>query len=567
MRATVFVLVLSSFLAALGALGSEDEVCDQGEPKICLLPVCMSQLSPLSTDGGQIDPLCNNSPQSISTATSSSTAPPFRRTGETNAENGGSAGGVLKLQTFPGLNQGEAQSGESPPLPPDTTLAVSPKKVLEVVNYAVALSDRDGSHRSHVPLQQFFGGQEATTGGIFDPKAYYDPVSERMFVAALWLNDQVRQSWLYLAVSRDQDPSSLDADQWCTYRMAGAFCDADGAFCDTFADRTGLGMNDQWVAITTDQISFNRPLLGLGRSVPYALLRVIDKKALVDNADTCPSVSTSIFQIDRNDGYPFLPFIEPVKSLDETDSPLYLLSNEAIKASGSYSYYLWEVVPHSKTGLMLRIRDLSAGHKYYGPTNKQRIDQPASDASLDGGYANIQQVIQQGGKLWASHTNFMCVFGIRHACARVVSIDVKHGLDHAEVSWVSDVFKPGDHTNRWMPAVTINTAGDLMLVYQTSSSAAFLGTGFATRRASKDHYSSWLFHELAEGACALKTPEVGGQKNRTGDYVAAQTDPLDGRSFWIAGEYTEKLERKCEWATRIGYVNQHGAEGEHDSSR
>jgi len=95
MRTTLFVLVTTSFLAALAlvVLGNEDGVCNKKDFLCFSHPACTGRLNPLSAnDEGQVDPLCSGavSPQSISTATSSSTAPPFQRSGKTNAENDGS---------------------------------------------------------------------------------------------------------------------------------------------------------------------------------------------------------------------------------------------------------------------------------------------------------------------------------------------------------------------------------------------------------------------------------------------------------------------------------------------
>ena len=54
---------------------------------------------------------------------------------------------------------------------------------------------------------------------------------------------------------------------------------------------------------------------------------------------------------------------------------------------------------------------------------------------------------------------------------------------------------------------------------------------------------------LTQGTCPRSL------SNRTGDYIGAQTDPSDFRSFWFAGERATNIGGACQWETRIIGVN------------
>jgi outer membrane protein OmpA-like peptidoglycan-associated protein/Ca2+-binding RTX toxin-like protein len=107
------------------------------------------------------------------------------------------------LNTFPGLNTATVTSNFEPP---DTHIAVGPDFIVEVVNDAIAIIDKDdGTQISVQLLSDFFSALPLSGGAIFDPVVTYDALAERFVVAAL--DGKTIGNNLLYAVSNTDDPT------------------------------------------------------------------------------------------------------------------------------------------------------------------------------------------------------------------------------------------------------------------------------------------------------------------------------------------------------------------------
>ena len=111
---------------------------------------------------------------------------------------------------------------------------------------------------------------------MFDPKVYFDRLSNRFFVVALLQNNKPKQSFIYLSVSRSSSVVSLE-NGWCNYRIRGKRS-------NTWADYPGLGMNGSWLAISANNFKFGGLSLRRGQV------------SLVDNASSCPKLKLFVFK-------------------------------------------------------------------------------------------------------------------------------------------------------------------------------------------------------------------------------------------------------------------------------
>ena len=175
------------------------------------------------------------------------------------------------LRNFDGLNQ---QSGGGF-FPPDTVVSVGPQHVLEATNVALRLSTRSNLN----PIVQTIQAHFAISGAnkvVTDPKVFYDARSERFFMMVLVIDHTTNQSFAYFAISRSPTPDTLDAlTDWCNYRVTTHRNQSWGDF-------PGFGMNDSWIAITTNNFTFE------DSDFVRAFLVAIEKPRLVDNAARCP---------------------------------------------------------------------------------------------------------------------------------------------------------------------------------------------------------------------------------------------------------------------------------------
>ena len=99
------------------------------------------------------------------------------------------------------------------------------------------------------------------------------------------------------------------------------------------------------------------------------------------------------------------------------------------------------------------------------------------------------------------------------------------------------------------PGIAVNRLGHVVVNFQRSSKTMFLTTGYSGKKARKKKFDA--VRNLITGKCSQL------YSTRTGDYVGAQTDPLDSLGFWISGEFMAKRTNfvaSCTWDTRIANV-------------
>ncbi|MEZ4926216.1 MAG: T9SS type A sorting domain-containing protein [Saprospiraceae bacterium] len=138
-----------------------------------------------------------------------------------------------------------------------------------------------------------------------------------------------------------------------------------------------------------------------------------------------------------------------------------------------------------------------------------------------------------------------------------VSNMVGNGGD-AEVRWYElrksgggdwQIYQEGTHapdlqTNRFMPNISIDEAGNIGLGYSGCSSTLYPGLYLTGHRKGDDLGVMTLEeYTLAAGGASHTS-------NRWGDYSSMTVDPYDGRTFWFTGEY--QPDAVSVWGTRIG---------------
>ena len=455
--------------------------------------------------------------------------PPGRRLKD---KGGPSVKGLALRNQFEGLNF--LQSGGF--FPPDTIVAASSTRVLEATNVALRLTDRNGNGRQQRSLDDFFG-LPTENGFHFDPKVHFDRLSNRFFLVDLYLDLVARESFVYLAVSRSSTPGDLSSSaSWCTYRI-------DGKVGESWADYPGLGMNEKWLAISVNNFAFRGPF----RSVfVYAL----DKQRLAANAGSCPSVGFSQFGVNQDGNGQIAFTVQPAQHYSTGDlpgSPLFLVSSD-LTSRVTRDYTLWRVVERASGEPGLQRHGLQGAQRYTLPPNAA---QSGIGAELDTGDTRIQQAAFGNGIVWAVHTTG-CNFGFTpgESCVRVVGITPTDG--GASITF-EEIFGGGHGWFVWMPGVAVNSVGDLAVAFQRSRSNMSAGMAFAGKPSASASFER--LSKLVNGRCRLED-NFDGERHRTGDYVGVQTDPLDDRGFWIAGEYTGGVGGQgCNWRTRVALIS------------
>ncbi|MFQ5742015.1 MAG: hypothetical protein ACE5HV_00320 [Acidobacteriota bacterium] len=439
-----------------------------------------------------------------------------------------------KRSQFNGVNQ-EKGGG----FPPDTNIAVGPGHLLEAVNFVFRLSTKANGNALFQTFNDHFG--TSSKAFLFDPKVYYDPISERFFVVVLELDDAKDKSFIYLSVSRDREPSSL-ASGWCNYKFSSKRKRA-------YADYPQLGMNEKWLAIGTNNFKFS------GGFFERSHLWVIDKTELVDNASGCPQLSLFKFTA-ATDADGELAFnVQPAQHYTDTGLPGDTLFLVSTPFSSSDVYVLWRLQSSSpaaggraaKTKPTLSRSNLAATPFSLPPLAAQK----GKGVPLDSGDTRVmQQVVFRDNKLWfAFATGCNLGGGGNESCIRVARIipDAAAGTVDFE-----DTFGAGKNNHIWWPGLAVNQRGDVVVVFQRSGKKTFLSVAYNGMKKGASKFDTIKF--LARGKCSSQAIGGGGF-NRTGDYVGAQPDPSNNRQFWIAGEFSKRFGSHCDWFTKIAKVS------------
>ena len=412
-------------------------------------------------------------------------------------------------------------------LPPDTIVAAGRNQVLEATNVALRLTDREGGAEIVTPLNAFFGIRYPAV--LFDPRVFYDRQSNRFFIAAVSVTDSPRTSHFYLAVARRRNPQSLSAPQdWCTYRLSAK----RGA---SWADYPSLGMNERWLAVSVNNFKFSGGFRGV-------FLHALDKETLIDNEDSCPTVSATRYLLPTDAEGELAFTVVPAQHYTPTlldGSPLVLVSTQITSASRRYS--IWRLEDGG-----VSVETLVADQVYDWPPQAEN----RGEIEFDTGDTRIMQAAYRDGHLWAAHAT-ACNFsdGLNESCVRLVEFALTDtGSTIAQVTTAGG----GEGWYFWMPGVAVNGSGDAVVPYQRTRAGRNLEFGFSGLPAGETELDGT--QRLVKGRCQLV--DFDGSRNRTGDYVGIQTDPADDHGFWIAGETSVELPGLgCDWRTTVARVS------------
>jgi hypothetical protein len=443
--------------------------------------------------------------------------------------------------------------------PPDTSLARSSERVIEVVNSRARLFDSVGGVFQTKTLNTFQGAVDVNgdpAGSVlFDPHVMYDRNSSRFFAVALAGGHSADQSRLYLAVSRSANPSSLVGSSWCRY-----YIDTNISYAgtNTWADFPSLGVGARGLVVTTNQFA-------VGGSEPFkgAALWAWDKLDLTDNALSCPSLPEPFawFSYNTSTGSSRLPFTMSVAqhntlptSFTNARQPTYLVNS----VSGTKRYWVWRVINIASGSPGLQGPVVLTGDW----TNNVPPPAPGgSGAAIDSGDARVLQVSAISDRLFVVNST-SCQFGLStspvESCARLIRIFVGNSNTGVFAATLEQQTVLGGGTN-WFyfyPSVAVNNAGTAASAFNAVKTGGHMSVAWATKAYSSSSYAG-MGTFLAEGTClrdATYQASAGRNHYRAGDYSGAAADP-DGTRIWVAGERSVQIGGiGCGWQTWIGAI-------------
>ncbi len=438
----------------------------------------------------------------------------------------------LRSTTFNGLDRLTSGYLGFTAYPPDANLAVSRGRVIQATNVAIRMTTRQGQEIDRLPLNNFFGFDG--TSLLFDPKVFYDRLSDRFFVVALEHKDIPRRSGIWIGVSRSPEPARLSApDEFCTYRMSG---NQGGSW----ADYPTIGVNEAWFSIAVNNFEF------LTDVFKKAHIYVMPVDQITDNATgACPALGVRRFSPTTDDSGQRIFGYHPVQHYSRDvagGSPLYVLSTAFLLPSNRYT--LWRIATGPTGAPEISRQPLVGDFQYtFSPTAPQR-----GGVDLDTGDPRITQAAFRNGRIWFAHGTACSIGALpNEGCIRVVEIAPGGGA--ARIAFSETFGLP--NTFLFWPGIAVNKDGDVLVVSMRGKAQQFLRTVYNGKRAGAPGFDA--LRSLGHGTCTLDNPTGDGSVNRTGDYVGLQTDPLDDLSFWFTGEAPGAIGNGfgCDWKTRI----------------
>jgi hypothetical protein len=389
--------------------------------------------------------------------------------------------------TVDGTNFNNSSCGCTPPDPAATN---GPNQVIESVNSALMIYDKNTGAVSRTALRTFF----APLGGVLslsDPVVMYDDINGQFVIGVLDFSGQT-VSRFDLAVSNDSDYN--DGFYMQRYDMAH-----DGVGSADFADYPKAGYN-------ADAYVFSFNMFPTGGALHVDTLSV-DKNTLQGYVKVVPGSHMTM--------------TPAVMHLSNPGDPMWFVET----GSGTYM----------KVVMMTNVLSSSPSYTVYNvpvPTYSQPPDaaQPGGSPTIPLSMSSravgnrVLNAAYYGGLLVGAHT----IGSGGRALARWYEFDTTT----ASPSLVqSETIDPGPGVYTYYPTIEINYEDDLGLTFMESSNSEYMSM----------YVTGQSFYDYGGGTTQTPVVAFSGNSrytsNRTGDYSGISVDPNDGYTFWAANEY------------------------------
>jgi hypothetical protein len=420
--------------------------------------------------------------------------------------------------------------------PPDQALAASPSFVLEGVNTSFAVYSTTGAIKSGFPKnsQHFFGIPNPGTcdpAGPFtsDPRAFYDPVDGRFWVAmlqvegAFGINRCSEKSTYWIAVSKTGDPTA----GWHVYAFDMRFGTTN------VADFTQFGFDSSAIYFSGNMFDKS------GAAYAYAEVFAASKSAMEAGM---PVTAHGLKNIKA--GTVLVDTVQPVLFEGGTPAPagifvasLDMNSGGGLCFSGCSGINVFAMAnPLSTTPTLTH--HLIASPTYALPPN---ADEPGCAGCVATNDTRISgQPVYRNGKITFALTtavgnNSGVLWGQLQPKYTGSAVTGGTMVQHGIVSFTGD-------RSAFFGATMTDSAGNMALVFDSSSSSIDPSIYFASRLATDP------LGKL-QAPVTVKKSSVAYSGSRWGDYEAASYDSSSASTIgniWLASEYTNG-----DWATEL----------------
>lgn len=425
---------------------------------------------------------------------------------------------------------------------PYPAVAASNTTILHATLYGLLLVDRPGNaNRRTANIHDLIGIGLLDADGEPTPWNYrlgFDPASGRFFIVFALTDFTKKQSTIYVFVSRSASPAGFGTDDWCTYTI-------DSKIQNSYAAGFGMGFDDDFLAVAADTWKF-------AGGFNNAYFWVIDKVSLVDNAASCPAISSSRFKAKDDDQGHAAFQVQPAADLDGSGpGGLFMLSTQWRSETMS-NYIVWRILKRpGGRGPKVKITSMRlTGEAFEHPPNAAH----KGGGELNTGQATVSQAAFRDGRLYGVHA-LSCKQGPapNESCLRIVEILVDDDLRATTLTRQS-TFGVGKNKHAFKAGIAVNADGHIAVPFHYAGSKRFLSVAYTDKGPGAGNASKMAV--LKKGNYGAK---CGPDGNQVGPWAGAQVDPTDDTSFIVVGEYGNKQKAQdansnCRWSTRIGIL-------------
>jgi hypothetical protein len=408
-------------------------------------------------------------------------------------------------------------------VPPDPNMAVGPNDIVQWVNNAFVVFDKQG-HQLLAPVADstFWANASCNqAGGFSDPIVQYDRVADRWIVAEValpYLAGLIGQYAQCFAVSQTNDPTGA-------YYMWGY------GFGSNINDYDKITVWPDGYYVTWNIFSGSGAFVG-----PEAC--AWDRAGMIAGA---AAPSYVCFKLGGQYAS-LLPSDLDGSRAPPTGSPNFLLSiDPASKALYLWKFHVDYAQPNNSTFTGVSVPGVAP---FTSPclSTQDCIPQPATAQKLDA--LGDRLMYRVAYRNFGDHESVVA----NHS---VVATGGNIGVRWYEIRnpagsptiYQQSTFAP-DTDNRWMASVAMDQSGNIGVGYSVSSGATYPSIRF----------TGWEVGNPL-GTLQNETFAVAGTGsqtgyNRWGDYSAMRIDPADDCTFWYTQEY-ETVTTSVDWNTRI----------------
>ncbi len=403
--------------------------------------------------------------------------------------------------------------------PPDPTVAAGPNHIVTVVNSTIDIYNKSGSLLLESSMASWFASL-TPPGGPFDPKIVYDAQSGHWMLIAL-ASDFSSKAVYLLSVSQTSDPTGA----WWNYSISSV---------------TGTGINKAWgdyedigfdgntsgsVYISSNQFTF---LAGIFTT---AQVVTISKTELYTGAPLTLFRATNLKNANGSQAFT----IRVARSLSATNTE-YMINSHS---GGGNNVTLWNVT-HNFPNPPVITRQATVNIGSYSPAPNAR--QKGCTDTLDTIDNRIFNAVYKNGRLYAGFNEAHNWGSGTVAAIRFLEINTTTNTPVVNETYGQDKL------DYWFPAITVDSAGNIISVFARSGSTEYAGI----------RYSGRLTTDTAtQPSALLKAGQACITGSRWGDYFGVSVDPADNTKVWIFGEWSKNVagvSSVWDWGTWVGEV-------------